>query len=340
MILDALKRQFRSVIEWENPLDDQLFHQWSSNGDEIKNTSKLIVGPGQGCIFVYRGKIRAVHMNEGIYELKTANIPFITTLVKFMQFFESEHKVSIYFFKTTDILNQKWGTTNPIKYLDSHYQFPVALKAYGNFSFRISEPRKFFTNFVGETDSYLVSDFKEVMVQRLVQPITDFFATSRHSFIHIDAERNEIASELLQNLGQEFSPLGFYLTDFRIEGTQFDSETLARINRIADTTSETLAAKAAGIDYTELQKLEALKDAAKNEGGTAGAGVGIGAGIALGQQMTGDMMAGHATQTNTSPSLSSDEIMGILETLKKAYDADILSEQEFTKKKLELLDRL
>ena len=92
--LDSLRRQLRSVIEWENPGPSELFTQWTDNGDEIKNASKLIIGPGQGCVFVYEGKVVDVLTQEGTVDLKTANIPFWTTITKVMQAFESEHKVS------------------------------------------------------------------------------------------------------------------------------------------------------------------------------------------------------------------------------------------------------
>jgi len=120
-IFDGIKRQLRSVIEWENPHPNALFEQWTENGDEIKNASTLIVGPGQGCIFVYQGKVRSVIQEECSINLETDNIPFWTTISKFMQFFESEHKVGIYFFKRSTILDQKWGTTSVIKYQDPGY---------------------------------------------------------------------------------------------------------------------------------------------------------------------------------------------------------------------------
>lgn len=52
MIFNGIKRQLRSVIQWNNPHPEALLEQWMDNGGEIKNASKLIVGPGQGCIFV------------------------------------------------------------------------------------------------------------------------------------------------------------------------------------------------------------------------------------------------------------------------------------------------
>ena len=178
-LFDGIKRQLRSVIEWQNPAANALFEQWTDNGDEIKNASTLIVGPGQGCIFVYQGKVQAVFESEGSYNLKTDNIPFWTTITKVMQFFESEHKVGIYFYRKTVILDQKWGTTSMIKYLDPGYKFPVGLRAFGNYSYRIHEAANFFVNVVGGQSVFNTDDLKKVIVARLSQPLTDFLATSR-----------------------------------------------------------------------------------------------------------------------------------------------------------------
>ncbi len=50
------------VLKWPKP--------WA-----IKNASKLIVVPGQGCLFVLEGDVEAFFEEEGIYELNTENIP-------------------------------------------------------------------------------------------------------------------------------------------------------------------------------------------------------------------------------------------------------------------------
>ena len=248
-LIDNIRRQLRSVIEWKDPGTNALFHQWSDNGDEIKNASKLIVGPGQGCIFVYEGQVKSVLTQECLVNLRTDNIPFWTTVTKFMQFFQSEHKVGIYFFRSTKILDQKWGTTSLIKYDDPKYHFPVGLRAYGNYTFRITDPHGFFVNVVGGGTSYWVEDFRAVMNTRLIQPLSDYLAEAKHSYAEIDAHREEIATEMAQKLVPEFEKLGFEITDFRIEGTAFDEDTIDRINRIADVTAEATAAQAAGLNY-------------------------------------------------------------------------------------------
>ncbi len=104
----GIKNQLRSVIQWDNPDPSILVYRYTDRGDEIKNASKLIVNPGQGVVIVYQGKVQDIQIEPGTYDMATDNIPFITTLSKIMQAFESENKVGIYFFKTTIITDQKW----------------------------------------------------------------------------------------------------------------------------------------------------------------------------------------------------------------------------------------
>lgn len=331
-ILDGLRRQLRSVIEWENPDPNELFSLWSENGDEIKNASKLLVKPGQGVIFVYEGQVQAVHLNEGLYELATANIPFLTTVMKVMQSFESEHKVGIYYFWRTEFLNQKWGTTSPIKYLDPVYKFPVGMRAFGNFSFRIVEPAAFFANVVGSRASFTVEQARKVIAQRFVQQLTDLLAESSLAYIEIDKHRDELAERLIGKVAPEFTKLGFEMMDFRLENTDFDAETQARVGKIADTIAESEAARAAGIDYAQMQHLQALRDAARNEGGAAGAGVGFGAGIGLGQ-----MMAGTMSNQLAGGGVTRNDIASRLKQLDELRSQNLISQEEFDKKRAEIL---
>ena len=329
-VWDGVKRQLRSVIEWNNPGADELFYRFSENGDEIKNASKLIIGPGQGCIFVYEGEVVSVLEEEGMSSLRTENIPFWTTVTKFMQAFESEHKVGLYFFKKTRILDQKWGTLSPIKYEDPKYKFPVALMAYGNYSFKIEDAESFFVNVLGPHEYYRVSDFREMMLSRVNQPIADFLASAQFSYAQIDSEREEISKALGENLERDFHKLGFSLTDFRIEGTDFDEVTQERINSIADITADKYGADAAGVSYSELQRLEAMKDAANNQVGAAGLMMGMGVGGGL---------AGTAMQTESASNTSKDLKSRLLQ-LKEFFDADLISEEEYSSKKRSILEEL
>lgn len=339
-LFDGIRRQLRSVIEWKDPGPNVLFHQWSDNGDEIKNASKLIVGPGQGCIFVYEGQVRSVLTRECLVNLQTANIPFWTTVRKFMQFFQSEHKVGIFFFRRTKILDQKWGTSSLIKYEDPKYRFPVGLRAYGNYSFRITDPQSFFVNVVGGASSYWVDDLRVVMNTRLLQPLSDYLAEARHSYADIDAHREEIARDIGKRLVPEFEKLGFEITDFRIEGTAFDEDTMNRINRIADVTAEATAASAAGLNYTQVQQLEAMREAARNEGGAAGIGMGLGAGMGFGQMMSGAMASATSPHPTETEGGRDRDPLETLRKLKEMVEAELITDEEYATKKKEILSRM
>ena len=335
-ILDSIRKQFRSVIEWDNPSPESLFHLWSLDADEIKNASKLIVGPGQGCIFVYEGTVRAVFIRPIITDLNTGNIPFWTTISKFMQSFQSQHKVGIFFFKTTRILNQKWGTSSVIKYEDPVYKFPVGLMAYGNYSFRITRPREFFMNVVGMQPEYTTEQFREIMVSRIIQPLTDVFAEEKLSYLHIDAKREEIAGRIAEKLKKEFEDLGFELLDFRVEGTGFDEPTMGRISSIADMSADLKAASISGLSFQQVQQIEAMRDAARNEGGAAGVGMSMGAGMGFGK-----MMAGVSETTDKRDNTDiNDNVKTRLQKLKDLYDSSLISEQEFREKKQKILSEL
>jgi len=117
------------------------------------------------------------------------------------------------------------------------------------------------------------------------------------------------------------------LTDFRIASVTFDEDTMERIGRIANMTTEKHAAAEVDLDYTGLQKLGALRDAAKNEGGLAGAGLQMGAGLQLAQDIfkSGD--------TNSDPTLR-------LRKLKKLLDEQLITNEEYEQKKNEILSKL
>jgi membrane protease subunit (stomatin/prohibitin family) len=335
---DLFDRQLRSIIEWQDSDPETLFERWTENGDEIKNASKLIVGPGQGCIFVYEGKVVSVFIESGLFNLETDNIPFWTTVKNALYKFESAHKVGIYFFRKADFLNKRWGTPSPITYTDPKFKFPVGLGAFGNFSFRISNPEEFFVRVVAGAHYYPVREIQKVLVSRITQPMSDYLANAQFGYTEIDKHRNTIAEFCSKESAKIFQDLGFDLIDFRIEGTSFDEATQARIGKIADMSAEAQALKELGVDYAQHQQLQAMRDIARNEGqGNAGMQFGMGLEMA---RLLGQNLAGSPQQPVKTAQPSSEDPMQKLEKLKKMFDAGLITEQEFSANKQEILSQL
>lgn len=285
-LLNIFRKQLATVIEWRNPAPEVILEEYTQAGDEIKNASKLILSPGQGCVCVCEGQIVDVLAEEGIYTLKSDNHPFITTLMKLRRQFESEHKVRLYFFRTTMVPVQKWGLPAPVNYIDPVYHFPVALSGYGNYSYSISDIRYFLQQIVGIRTRCELQDVRVMVSGRIIQTITSVFAGGDFSFMKTDENLPRISASCNELLVNEFTKLGLSLTDFQIMAVQFDDESLARLNRMADIAVDAQAARDAGMDYAELEKLRALRDAARAGGDLSGAGVQLGAGIELARMMT------------------------------------------------------
>lgn len=331
-ILNIFSNQLSAVIEWKNPKPNVIWWKYPSKRDEVINASKLIIAPAQGCALVYEGALVEIIEEEGIYNLKTDNHPFITTLTKLRQNFESEHKLKIYFFRKAQILNQRWGTPSPIKFIDSTYKIPVELGVNGNFSYKIANPKHFYTEIIGETDEFLAETMSQSVAERIPQLIAEIIHEKRYSYIEIDGKIHDIARDISLKINDEYQNLGLALTDFRIVGTQFDEATQERIGRVADVAADVQAAQQAGLDYVELEKLRALRDAARNEGGPAGAGLQFGVGMEIGKKFN--------EQTETTLTKGSGDAAEQLRKLKILLDENIITSEDFELKKQEILRKM
>lgn len=331
-IFNIFGNQLSKVIRWDNADSTMLWYKYPSKRDEIINASKLIVAPGQGCILVYEGQIADVIETEGSFNLETDNHPFITTLTKLRQNFESEHKLDIYFFRRAQIINQHWGTPSPIKFIDSTYNIPVEIGLNGNFSYRIAEPRHFFTQIIGTRTELYTNEMSAVITERILQLVANVINEKRYSYTEIDGKLDDIAHDIAAKTNNEYTEMGLCLTDFRIVGTQFDEQTQERIGRVADISADVKAAEQAGLSYTELEKLRALRDAARNEGGLAGTGLQLGVGMELGKKFN--------EQTDGFISAGNSDAAEKLRKLKILLDEKIISQADFDTKKQEILSKM
>lgn len=333
-IANLFRNQLSAVIQWQADKQQYLWYKYPTKTDEIKNASKLIVGPGQGAVLVYEGKVVDVLTEEGTFNLKTDNHPFFTTLVNLRQNFESEHKLHIYFYRKAQVTNQQWGTSSPVKFIDEQYNLPVEMGANGTFSYQISDVEHFFKDIVGARTEVSNSEIRELILGRLSQNIVTTIHKLGYSYNQIDGHLTEIGQELATLLNEETQKLGFTLTDFRVDGTLFDEQTQERIGRIADVTADSQAAQAGGLTYAELEKLRALRDAARNEGGLSGSGVQMGVGLEMGKQM------GAATQLMNERSTADDDLSRRLARLRLLRDENVITDADYEAKKRELLNEL
>jgi membrane protease subunit (stomatin/prohibitin family) len=183
-------------------------------------------------------------------------------------------------------IDLKWGTSNPLTVRDPEIG-PVRIRAFGNFSIRIKEPKDFMSQIAGTKEITTVEDVAGQLRTAIVSHFSDLFAESKIPFLDSASKLNETSAALQTHLAPAFETFGLELTGFFIENISVPPE----VEKILD--------KRAGMGvisdvqkYAQFQAADAIKDAAQNTGGGAGAGVGLGAGIAMGQSMMDAMKGG------------------------------------------------
>src|SRR5574341_973209 len=171
---DFLKKQFIDVIQWTEPEDGILANHFPMRDMEIQNGARLTVRESQMAAFVNEGRMADV-FGPGLYTLNTQTLPLLTNLMNWDKLFQSPFKSDVYFFSTRLQVNQRWGTANPISIRDKEFG-AVRLRAYGIYSYRVSDPRTFHTKVSGTREIYRVAELegqlRNPIVGRIEQHLT------------------------------------------------------------------------------------------------------------------------------------------------------------------------
>ncbi|MFD1926639.1 SPFH domain-containing protein [Sporosarcina siberiensis] len=286
------KSQFIEVIEWTDSSTNTLVYRFPVQGNEIKMGAELTVRESQVAIFVNEGEIADV-FGPGRHLLWTQNMPILTKLKSWKHGFNSPFKAEVYFVNTKQFINQKWGTSNPIMMRDSDFGI-IRLRGYGIYSYRVSEPTVFLRELFGTNASYDTSNIEEQLKKMILSGLTDLFAESKIPALDLAMHYDELSTLGKEKMEERFSKFGFAITSLYIENLSLPAE----VEQAMDKRTSMGVIGDLG-QYQQFQAAEALREAARNEGGgLAGAGAGLGAGAALGGMMT-NAFTGNNQQANT-----------------------------------------
>jgi membrane protease subunit (stomatin/prohibitin family) len=273
-----LKKQFIEVIQWSEPEEGILAYRYPIADMEIRNGAQLTVRESQMAAFVNEGKIADI-FGPGLYTLNTRNLPLLTDLNNWGKDFESPFKSDVYFFSTRLQIDQRWGTATPITIREKEFG-AVRLRTYGIYSYRIANPRLFFTEVCGTRDLYCVGDLEGQLRDTIVARLTEAIAPSEVAFLDMAAHQAELAQKVAADLQAFLTALGLSLHSFVIENLSLPDE----LQKVLDRRIGMNLAGDLG-RYTQFEAAQSLETAAANPGGAAGVGVGLGAGVAMAQTM-------------------------------------------------------
>ena len=145
------------VVKWEMSTEELVY---KFDSDSLRLGSQLIVYPSQTAFFVKGGTI-ADEFKSGTYTIKSENIPVLGKLLNIPFNSESPFKAEVWFVNQTSILDCKWGTPTNIQIEDPKYEVIVPVRAYGQYGFKINNPRLFFESFVGNMSSFSAENLQK-----------------------------------------------------------------------------------------------------------------------------------------------------------------------------------
>ncbi|MFO1288250.1 MAG: SPFH domain-containing protein [Rubrivivax sp.] len=350
-LMDFIKKQFIDILEWTESGDGTLAWRFPMAGNEIQYGASLTVRESQMAVFVNEGKLADVFV-PGMYKLTTQTIPILTYLKNWDKLFQSPFKSDLYFFSTRQQLDRRWGTAQPVTIRDKDFG-AVRLRAFGNYAYHIADPKVFHTAVSGTRERYTVEDLDGQLRGLMLQHISDAVAQSGVPFLDLAANQVEFAKQLQEATAAEFAALGLALDKVTLQSVSLPEE----LQKILD---QKIGMGMVGNDmgrFMQYQTAQAIPEFAKGAaagGGVVGDAMGLGAGVALGQVMAqqlnqglqgaggagGAAAAAAAQAAAAAAGVKPDDVMALLEKLGDLKAKGILTDEEFSAKKAELLKKL
>lgn len=277
-VKEAAMNQFIEVIEWLDESQDTLLYRFPVYQQEIKNGAQLIVRESQAAVFVFEGQVADV-FTPGRYTIDGGNTPILSKLGAWKYGFNSPMKSEVYFVNTKQFTDMKWGTSNPIMLRDSDFGV-VRLRAFGAYSMRVADPGGFIKEIAGTNAHFQTEDIDGQLKRAIVTEFSDALGEMKIPALDLAAQYKELGGAIRDKINEDFKGYGLEVTKFYVENISLPPEVEAALDKRAS-----MGALGDANRYMQFQAADALRDAAKNEGGGAGLGASLGAGFAIGGQM-------------------------------------------------------
>ena len=343
-LMDFIRKQFIDIIQWTEDDEGTLAWRFPMADMEIQNGASLTVRESQMAVFVNEGQVADV-FGPGTYKLTTQTLPVLTYLKNWDKLFESPFKSDVYFFSTRQQIDQKWGTPQPITIRDADFG-AVRLRAFGNYNFRIADPKLFHTEISGTRERYTTQELDGQLRGLVLQNISNAIAGSGIAFLDLAANQLMFAQALVAQLAPEFAKIGLKLEGMTVQNVSLPEE----LQKIMD---QKIGMGMVGNDmgkfmqYQTAQAIPKFAEGAASGGGVVGDAMGLGAGVALGQVLAQNLQQGLAPAAapagaapDAAAAVKADDVIAMLEKLGELKAKGIMTQEEFDAKKSELLKKL
>lgn len=323
----------------------------NTNGSDgvISNGSRIFVPENTAAFIFSQSGIEHIIITPGGYEYQDGeNSVFNGDGVKKSIFKQVADRVGyggisssqkeIAFVNLREIRDIKFGTRGPQIYNDIFYGCDLEIYAYGSYSLKIIDAEKFIRNFVPANVNFYSFDDKNVRTQVSSDFMQSFIValnslSNNYRISQLPSHANEISQQIAQsklNAGTWKERFGFEIVQVSIENIEFSPESRELVNKYNANKMDLKA-------YEDIsQKASNISAQQKIATGVQNNGFGDMGGMLYGMNMAQNVSPTGEVKSN-QPSMSFDEQIETLKKLKELVDMGILSQEEFEKKKREIM---
>ena len=285
-----------------------------ANDNIISSGSVIAVADGQCMLIVEQGKVVEVAAEPGEFTFDASTEPtifagdlgesiprvFKTIGKRFTFGGEPPKDQRVYYFNTKELIGNKYGTPTsvPFRVVDTraHIDLDIAIRCFGEYSFRITNPLLFYTNVSSNVpDEYTRDRLEGQMRSELFTALQPAFAKISEMGIRYSAlpgHTTELAKILNDELSSKWRDLrGIEIVSFGVsslKASEEDEQMIKELQRSATLSNVDLAA-----GHMVGAQAAAMQAAAKNEGAGGAAMAFMGMNMA---GATGGMGAGNLFQ--------------------------------------------
>lgn len=289
-LLDKLKGELVDIIEWIDDSRSTLAWRFPRYQNEIKNGAQLIVREGQKAVFVYRGAL-ADQFDPGHYELKSENLPVLSTLQGWKHGFDSPFRSEVYFINTRPVTDIRWGTPQPVTVRDPDFKM-VQIRANGLCVVKIEDTAIFLKEVIG-TDSAVEADEIAELLRRVISmAFSDMVLASGLGAIDLQGQQVSLSGKLREFVQERVDDeFGLAIPEITMNISLPDEITQAMTRGVAKGVEASGFVENVDLNrYQQAQAADAMLAAASNEGGSVmGDMMQMGMGAAMAGQMAQTM---------------------------------------------------
>ena len=247
---------------------------------DFRMGSQVIVRESQRAVFYRDGKSLDL-FDPGRHTITTMNLPILSSILRLGTSGKDIFTAEVYFVNLREITDMKWGTPQPISLRDSDLGL-VRLRAFGQYTVQIADPKRFVDQIVGTQGIYTTAQIEEYLRGAILSRLTDVLGENMTSIFDLPKLFDEISAGMKAKVQDDFLALGLNLKQFMIISISPTEETAKAIDERAS-----MGAVGNLDSYMKFKTARAIGDAAQQPGGGTGEGLGLGAGIGMGAGMAG-----------------------------------------------------